>query len=110
MVLGPNGAGKTTLLQVSSTTSTRPRASSASSGEVIGTVDVFELRPRIGLASVAIGDRVPRGELVNDVVMSASYAVLGRWKEEYDDLDRVRAADLLREVGVATSPTASSGR
>ncbi len=70
-------------------------------GEVIGTVDVFDLRPRIGLASVALGDRVPRGERVSDVVMSASYAVIGRWKEEYDDLDRARAADLLREVGVS---------
>jgi iron complex transport system ATP-binding protein len=61
---------------------------------------VFELRPRRGLASVALGDRVPRGERVSDVVMSASYAVLGRWKEEYDEVDHARATSLLREIGV----------
>jgi len=100
VVLGPNGAGKTTLLEVVSTHLHPTEGVAGVLGEVIGTVDVFELRPRIGLASVALGDRVPRGERVSDVVMSASYAVLGRWKEEYDDLDHKRAADLLREVGV----------
>jgi iron complex transport system ATP-binding protein len=101
VVLGPNGAGKTTLLQVLSTHLHPTEGVVGVLGEVVGTVDVFDLRPRIGLASVALGERVPRGERVSDVVMSASYAVLGRWKEEYDDLDRERAADLLREVGVA---------
>ena len=101
VVLGPNGAGKTTLLQVLSTHVYPTEGVVGVLGEVIGTVDIFELRPRIGLASVAIGERVPRGERVSDVVMSASYAVMGRWKEQYDDLDRKRAADLLREVGVS---------
>src|SRR3954462_12426154 len=100
VVLGPNGAGKTTLLQVLSTHLHPTEGAVGVLGEVVGTVDVFDLRPRIGLASVALGDRVPRGERVSDVVMSASYAVLGRWKEEYDELDHARAADLLREVGV----------
>jgi iron complex transport system ATP-binding protein len=101
VVLGPNGAGKTTLLQILSTHIHPTEGVVGVLGEVIGTVDVFDLRPRIGLASVALGDRVPRAERVSDVVMSASYAVVGRWKEEYDDLDRSRAADLLREVGVS---------
>ncbi len=101
VVLGPNGAGKTTLLQVVSTHLHPTEGVVGVLGEVVGTVDVFELRPRIGLASVVLGDRVPRGERVSDVVMSASYAVLGRWKEDYDDLDRARAADLLQETGVA---------
>ncbi|MEJ7628265.1 MAG: ABC transporter ATP-binding protein [Nocardioidaceae bacterium] len=100
VVLGPNGAGKTTLLQVVSTHLHPTEGVAGVLGEVIGTVDVFDLRPRIGLASVALGDRVPHDELVSDVVMSASYAVLGRWKEQYDELDHARAADLLREVGV----------
>jgi iron complex transport system ATP-binding protein len=101
VVLGPNGAGKTTLIQVLSTHVYPTEGVVGVLGEVVGTVDVFELRPRIGLASVALGDQVPRGERVSDVVMSASYAVLGRWKEEYDDQDRTRAAGLLREVGVS---------
>jgi iron complex transport system ATP-binding protein len=68
-------------------------------GEVLGTVDVFELRPRIGLTSAAIAERIPREERVHDVVVSASYGVLGRWREHYDDLDHARAEELLTEVG-----------
>jgi iron complex transport system ATP-binding protein len=67
---------------------------------VLGTVDVFELRPRIGLTSAALAERIPRGELVRDVVVSASYGVVGRWREDYDDLDHGRALELLRELGV----------
>ena len=59
--------------------------------EVLGTVDVFELRPRIGLTSAALAERIPRDERVRDVVVSASYGVVGRWREEYDDLDHARA-------------------
>ncbi len=68
-------------------------------GEVLGTTDVFELRPRIGLTSVAIAERIPRDERVGDVVVSASYAVIGRWREHYDELDHDRALALLIEVG-----------
>ena len=99
VILGPNGAGKTTLLQVASA-QIHPTAGVAGIlGEVLGTVDVFELRPRIGLTSAAIADRIPRQELVRDVVVSASYSVIGRWRERYDVLDHERARDLLDEVG-----------
>ena len=33
------------------------------------------------------------------MVVSASYGVVGRWREDYDDLDHDRAAELLAEVG-----------
>ena len=56
-------------------------------GEVLGAVDVFELGPRIGLTSAALAERIPRNERVRDVVVSASYGVVGRWREEYDELD-----------------------
>jgi iron complex transport system ATP-binding protein len=68
-------------------------------GEVVGTVDVFELRPRIGWTSAAVSERIPRDEVVRDVVVAASYGVVGRWREHYDELDHARAADLLVEVG-----------
>ena len=101
VVLGPNGAGKTTLLQVASA-QIHPSAGVAGIlDEVLGTVDVFELRPRIGLTSAALAERVPRGERVHDVVVSASYGVVGRWREAYDDLDHDRALQLLTEVGAA---------
>jgi iron complex transport system ATP-binding protein len=100
VVLGPNGAGKTTLLQVASA-QIHPTAGVAGIlGEVLGTVDVFELRPRIGLTSAALAERIPREERVHDVVVSASYGVLGRWRERYDELDHDRAGELLAGIGV----------
>ena len=100
VVLGPNGAGKTTLLQVASAQVHPTEGVAAVLEEVLGTVDVFELRPRIGLTSAALAERIPRGERVRDVVVAASYGVVGRWREEYDDLDHDRAQELLVEVGV----------
>src|SRR3954451_21198445 len=100
VVIGPNGAGKTTLLQVLGAQIHPTSGVAGLLGEVLGTVDVFELRPRIGITSAALAERIPRSERVHDVVVSASYAVLGRWREAYDDLDHARAQELLGEVGV----------
>jgi iron complex transport system ATP-binding protein len=100
VVIGPNGAGKTTLLQVLAAQIHPTYGVAGLLGEVLGTVDVFELRPRIGLTSAAIAERIPRGERVHDVVVSASYAVLGRWREEYDGLDHERAVDLLGQLRI----------
>ncbi|HEU5036308.1 MAG TPA: ABC transporter ATP-binding protein [Nocardioides sp.] len=101
VILGPNGAGKTTLLQVASAQLHPTEGVAGILDEVLGTVDVFELRPRIGLTSAALAERIPRSERVHDVVVSASYGVVGRWREAYDDLDHERAAQLLTEVGAA---------
>ena len=99
VVLGPNGAGKTTLLQVASAQIHPTSGVAGILEEVLGTVDVFDLRPRIGLTSAALAERIPRDERVHDVVVSASYGVVGRWREAYDGLDHDRAASLLVEVG-----------
>jgi iron complex transport system ATP-binding protein len=99
VVLGPNGAGKTTLMQIISAQMHPTEGVAGVLGEVLGAVDVFELRPRIGLASAALAERIPKSERVHDVVVSASYGVLGRWREKYDELDHQRAADLLTELG-----------
>jgi iron complex transport system ATP-binding protein len=99
VVLGPNGAGKTTLMQVASAQMHPSSGVAGILGEVLGTVDVFDLRPRIGLTSAALAERIPRHELVRDVVVSASYGVLGRWREAYDELDHGRAESLLVELG-----------
>jgi iron complex transport system ATP-binding protein len=100
VVLGPNGAGKTTLLQVIGGHLFPTSGWVAILGEVLGETDVFELRPRVGLASAALADRLPREERVRDVVLTASYAVVGRFRESYDPLDVERADALLRMLGM----------
>ena len=99
VVVGPNGAGKTTLLQVAATLMHPTTGTAEILGEELGRTDVFELRPRIGIASAAVAEKVPPGETVIDLVLTASYAILGRWQEEYDSLDLGRAAALLEALG-----------
>ncbi len=100
VVLGPNGAGKTTLLQVAASRMHPTRGTARILEEQLGKVDVFELRPRIGLASAAFAETIPAHEKVEDVVLTAAYAVAGRVREEYDHHDPPRSGDLLAAFGV----------
>jgi iron complex transport system ATP-binding protein len=102
VVLGPNGAGKTTLLQLAAAQMHPTTGTVTVLGEQLGKVDVFELRPRIGLTSAALAQRMPAAERVIDLVVSAGYAVVGRWREEYDQSDESRARGLLYQLGVAS--------
>ena len=100
VILGPNGAGKTTLLQICSSL-IHPTAGEINIlGEKLGKVDVFELRTRIGLTSSVLVEQLPPDELVMDVVLTAAYAMLGRWQEKYDLWDESRAMALLTALGV----------
>lgn len=101
VLLGPNGAGKTTLLQLAAAQMHPTRGTVRLLGETLGAVDVFELRPRIGLTSAALAQRIAPGERTGDVVVSAGYAVVGRWRERYDVHDLTRAALLMDQWGVA---------
>ena len=101
VVLGPNGAGKTTLLQIAGARMHPTCGVTRILGETLGAVDVFELRPRIGLCSVAFAESLPPAERVSDVVLTAAYGVAGRWRETYEPVDERRSADLMAAFGVA---------
>ena len=97
VIIGPNGAGKTTLLQMLAAQEHPTDGAVTILGERLGQGDLFELRPRIGFASTAMAKRIPANETVLNVVMTAAWAVTGRWNEEYDDVDERRAQRVLRE-------------
>ncbi|WP_425564977.1 ABC transporter ATP-binding protein [Saccharopolyspora taberi] len=101
VVLGPNGAGKTTLLRLAGAELHPTTGDVDVLGERMGRTNVFELRPRIGLCSAALAARVPGEERVRDVVVSAGWSVIGRWREEYDEMDTDRADELLDLLGMA---------
>jgi iron complex transport system ATP-binding protein len=100
VILGPNGAGKTTLLRLAAAELHPSTGAVHVLGEKLGRVDVFELRPRIGFCSAALIARIPPEEKVLDVVVSAGYAVLGRWREDYEQLDTARARELCDALGI----------
>jgi iron complex transport system ATP-binding protein len=101
VVIGPNGAGKTTLLQVAAAMLAPTAGTAEILGEPLARADLADLRTRIGLASVAVADRVPAGEKVIDLVLTASYGILGRTAENYDSFDVTRAVELLDAMGCA---------
>ncbi|TNU72995.1 ABC transporter ATP-binding protein [Miniimonas arenae] len=101
VVLGRNGAGKTTVVQLAAGRMHPTSGTVEILEETLGRVDVFELRPRIGLSSSALAERIPGDERVLDVVLTASYGMTGRWRETYDDVDEDRARSLLAVFGMA---------
>ncbi|MGA0119604.1 MAG: ABC transporter ATP-binding protein [Candidatus Nanopelagicaceae bacterium] len=114
VVIGPNGAGKTTFLQLIAALIHPSRGRVEILGEEMGRVDVFELRPRIGISSAALQEYLPQDERVVDLVLTAAYAITGRWIEEYDLWDESRAKALLdvfgvRELAERTFGTLSEG-
>jgi len=100
VVLGPNGAGKSTLLQLIATRIFPTSGHAEILDQVMGKVDLFELRTRIGLVSANSTSGIPDNELVRDVVLTAAYAISGRWNEAYDLWDESRAIALLTTFGV----------
>lgn len=100
VVLGPNGAGKSTLLQILGTRIFPSQGTVTVLEKEMGRVDLSELRTRIGICGALISEDIPYGEKVKDVVLTAAYAVLGRWNEAYDLWDESRAVALLTTFGV----------
>lgn len=109
VILGPNGAGKTTLFQIAATNIHPTLGTAWIMGERLGGVDVFELRPRIGLTTNNLATEIPYSETVLNVVMTAAYGVIGRWREDYDLWDESRALALLTTLGMRDRKDQSYG-
>ena len=99
VVIGPNGAGKTTLIRMASAQEFPSAGTVFILGERVGATDMRDLRAAIGVTSSAVAQRVPEDEKVGDLVVSAGYAILGRWREDYDEMDYQQALEVLEQVG-----------
>lgn len=99
VVIGPNGAGKTTLMRLASAEAFPSTGEATLLGERIGRTDMRDLRSLIGVSSSAVANRMPANELVQDLVISAGYAVIGRFRETYEEQDHERAYEVLEAVG-----------
>lgn len=100
VILGPNGAGKSTLLNILATRIFPTSGTVTVLNQQMGKVDLSELRTRIGICAALISEDIPGDEIVRDVVLTAAYAILGRWNEVYDLWDESRAVSLLTTFGV----------
>ena len=101
VVLGRNGSGKTTLAQVASLYEHPSAGSVEVLGERLGRTDVRTLRRRIGFVSASFADRIRSSLPAADVVMTAKFAALEPWWNEYSTADRQRATELIVSMGVA---------
>ena len=100
VILGPNGAGKTTLLNLASSYLFPSAGSARILGEQLGAVDVFDLRPRIGMAGIAMAEKLPRSQTVLQTVLTAAYGMTAGWQENYDPVDEARARAFLDRLGM----------
>ncbi|HEV8024067.1 MAG TPA: ABC transporter ATP-binding protein [Candidatus Nanopelagicales bacterium] len=100
-VIGPNGAGKTTALTIAATRMFPTVGSVEVLGEMMGRVDIADVRPRVGFASNVLLRDIPMHERAIDVVVTGAYAVTGRWKEEYLHEDMERGQELLAAWGAS---------
>ncbi len=100
VIMGPNGAGKTTLMQICSGYMHPTMGSATILDTELGSTDVRELRTRIGISSAAVSALMPPGETVLNTVLTAAHGVVGRWREQYEDMDLARAHAMLRAWGL----------
>ena len=100
VVIGPNGAGKSSLLDVVSARAHPTAGEAWLLGERLGLVDVFDLRPRIGVVGPSVAAAIPPGERVLDAVVTAAWGTTAHWREHFADVDVARGEHLLDRLGI----------
>jgi iron complex transport system ATP-binding protein len=97
-ILGPNGSGKSTLLDLAGGIRHPTSGTVAIHGDRLGSVDVRELRTRIGFVGHHVAEAIPPSLAVREVVLTGKRSTLVPWMQTFDDQDRRLADDLLRRV------------
>jgi iron complex transport system ATP-binding protein len=98
VIIGPNGSGKTTLLSVINGYNWPSNGEVSVLGKRFGSVDLRELRKKIGMVSSFMNQWFESNEKVLDVVVSGKYASTRLWRTTLkSDFQRARA--LLRVLG-----------
>ncbi|MDR1036680.1 MAG: ATP-binding cassette domain-containing protein [Deltaproteobacteria bacterium] len=85
-VLGPNGAGKTLLLRIVTGYIWPTLGSLTVLGRRLGTVDLRELRRRIGWVSQALSDLLPGQSTLLETIASGPLASLGLYEDPSPEL------------------------
>lgn len=79
VVLGPNGSGKSTLLKVAGGVERPSSGTVHLLGAAVGSVDLRQLRRRIGMAGPSLGHRLARGLTALEVVLTGADSSLAPW-------------------------------
>lgn len=98
-LLGPNGAGKSTLLALAGAQRHPSRGTVEVLGSRLGSVDVRELRRRIGTVDVRL--RMPAELSVADYVLTGATQTVQPLADRYSPATHERARELLDTFGLA---------
>ncbi|MGN6472160.1 MAG: ABC transporter ATP-binding protein [Mycobacteriales bacterium] len=96
-LLGPNGAGKSTLLSLASAQRFPSRGSVRVLGQLMGRVDLRDLRRAIGIVDVRL--RLPSELTVESYVETGATQTV-QWLRPPDAVTRARVADLIARFGL----------
>jgi iron complex transport system ATP-binding protein len=108
-ILGPNGSGKSTLLDLAGGIRHPTSGVVEIFGELMGSVDVRDIRRRIGFVGHHVADVIPAHLAVRDVVLTGKRSTLVPWMQAFDADDRRIADELLGRVGCESLSRRSLG-